>query len=151
VIRVPCNWMWRCLLTACFAHHLYGIRPVQTTIIINLLFGCGQELHPKWIQAVNYFNKQGKSCLRLSQWLCGLRQRFWPHGCWNHRFESCSDSLRNYCMHPWFLVGYILHSVLWVPLGYVCYDSVESLEMRKSDFSMDFLCSDIELYMIFQM
>jgi len=54
-------------------------------------------------------------------------------------------------MHPWFLVGYILHSVLWVPLGYVCYDSVECLEMRKSDFSMDFLCSGIELYMIFQM
>jgi len=130
--------MWRCLLPACLADHLYGIRPVQTTIIINMLYGCGQKLHPKWTEAINYFNKQCISCLCWSHWSCGLRQRFWPPGCWNHRFESCSDSLRNDCMHPRFLVGYILHSVLCVPLGYVCHDGMECLEMRKSDFSMDF-------------
>lgn len=32
---------------ACFADHLYGIRPVQTTIIVNMLYGCGQKSHPK--------------------------------------------------------------------------------------------------------
>jgi len=54
-------------------------------------------------------------------------------------------------MHPWFLVGYILHSVLWVPLGYLYHDSMGCLEIRKNGFSMDFLCYKIELCVIFQM
>jgi hypothetical protein len=49
---------------------------------------CVQRSHPIWTQAVSNFSKQCKSCVCQSQWLCSLRWRSWPPGCWDHGFKS---------------------------------------------------------------
>jgi hypothetical protein len=76
------------LIACIFANHIYGTRPTQTTQIDMLYWNCGQKLHPTRIQSASHFNKQCKSSLCQSQWLCGLRQRSWPPGSWHHKFES---------------------------------------------------------------
>jgi hypothetical protein len=49
---------------------------------------CVQESHPIWTQAVSHFSKQCKSCVCHSPWLCSLRWRSWPCGCWDCGFKS---------------------------------------------------------------